>query len=201
VKQNSNDKDDGVDTIDSSVVTDLIAVLKKRRETVSFAESCTGGLVSSLVARVSGASAVFVGSVVAYANEVKESLLGVPKELIRQHGAVSEPVARAMAKGVCRQLQSTWAVSITGIAGPGGGTPEKPVGTVCFGLVGPNLDLPNFDLASDGDVEQETGPSEVHAETCRFKGDRTQIQTQSAIHALSLLLAELKAIDSGRSEL
>jgi nicotinamide-nucleotide amidase len=102
--------------------------------TVAFAESCTGGLAAAQLTDLPGISAVFRGGVVAYADAAKTELLGVDPDLIRQHGAVSEPVAAAMALGAARRLQAELAVATTGIAGPGGGSADKPVGTVCFGI-------------------------------------------------------------------
>ena len=103
-----------------------------RRRGIFFgtAESCTGGLIGARVTEVAGISEVYAGGVVSYSNEVKERLLGVPAETLARHGAVSAETARAMAEGACRSLGCGAAVSVTGIAGPGGGTPEKPVGTV-----------------------------------------------------------------------
>lgn len=102
--------------------------------TLALAESCTGGAIAARLCETAGVSAVFRGGVVAYANEVKEAALGVGAELLRQHGAVSEPVAGAMARGAAERLFARLALSVTGVAGPGGGTKDKPVGTVCFGL-------------------------------------------------------------------
>jgi len=100
------------------------------------AESCTGGGLADAITDVAGSSDYFVGGVVAYANRVKEQLLGVGPGLLATHGAVSEPVARAMAEGVRRLLGVDLGVGITGIAGPGGGTPEKPVGLVYIAVAG-----------------------------------------------------------------
>jgi len=108
--------------------------LRERRLTLALAESCTAGLVAHRVTNVPGSSAYFLGGVVAYANAAKEALLGVPRALLERHGAVSEEVAAAMAEGARRAFGAAVAVATTGIAGPGGGTPEKPVGTVCLGL-------------------------------------------------------------------
>ncbi len=108
--------------------------LVARNVTVAAAESCTGGLLSAKLAEVPGVSAVFLGSVVSYANEVKVAALGVDPQLLQQHGAVSEQVTAAMAQGACARLGARLGLSVSGIAGPGGGTPEKPVGTICFGL-------------------------------------------------------------------
>ena len=112
--------------------------LKKLGRTVACAESCTGGNIARLITAVPGASAYFLGGVVSYANEVKVNVLGVRKEDLDKYGAVSEPVAAQMAKGVRRITGAEYAVSTTGIAGPDGGTPEKPVGTVWLAVSGPN---------------------------------------------------------------
>ncbi len=108
-------------------------LLTERGETVSFAESCTGGLVSQRLTEVAGSSKYFIESVIAYANEAKIKNLAVPPELIEKHGAVSAEVAEAMAKGMRERAETDYAVSITGIAGPDGGTEEKPVGTIFIG--------------------------------------------------------------------
>lgn len=121
-------------TGDDDLAAVLLAELRRRRLTLAVAESCTGGLVGGRITSVPGASDVFVGGVIAYANPVKEALLGVPAELIAEHGAVSEPVVRAMAEGAARRTGASTALAVTGIAGPSGGTPEKPVGTVWFGF-------------------------------------------------------------------
>ena len=116
------------------VVGDL---LRSRRYTIAAAESCTGGLLLSRLTDVAGSSDYVKGGVVSYANDVKSEVLGVPADLIAAHGAVSEPVAAAMAEGVRRAAQADVAVAITGIAGPGGGTAEKPVGTVAIAVIVP----------------------------------------------------------------
>jgi nicotinamide-nucleotide amidase len=112
-------------------------LLRQRGYTVAAAESCTGGLLTSRLTDVPGSSAYVQLSIVAYSNAAKADLLGVPADLIAAHGAVSEPVARAMAAGVRARAGSTVAIGITGIAGPDGGTPEKPVGTVAIAIDGP----------------------------------------------------------------
>ena len=111
----------------------LIEILKERGGKITFAESCTAGLLAGTFCSVSGASAVFDGSLVSYANEVKNDLLGVPQKVLATVGAVSEECARAMAQGAAKLFAADLALSVTGIAGPTGGTPEKPVGTVYIG--------------------------------------------------------------------
>lgn len=114
----------------------LVDLLTTRRETLACAESCTGGLLANRITNVPGASAVFLGGYVTYANEVKARALGVDPELIKTNGAVSEPVARAMAEGARQKTGADYALATTGIAGPDGGTEEKPVGTVFIALAG-----------------------------------------------------------------
>ncbi len=118
--------------------TDLAQVILERCRArglhVATAESCTGGMLGERITAIPGSSDVYVGGVVAYANRIKEALLGVPGELVERHGAVSEEVARAMAEGVARELGTEIGLAITGVAGPGGGTPAKPVGTVWIAL-------------------------------------------------------------------
>ena len=112
----------------------LVALLKQKGLTVSTAESCTGGLIASTIVDVPGASAVFPGGAVTYASSVKTALLGVPEELIRERGVVSSDVAAAMAEGARKRFGTDLAVSVTGVAGPDGGTPETPVGCVYIGV-------------------------------------------------------------------
>jgi nicotinamide-nucleotide amidase len=150
------------DTLESAVGRALIG----KGFTLSLAESCTGGLIGHKLTNVSGISQSFLMGVVAYRNEIKTDLLGVPEDLIAAHGAVSEEVARAMASGVRRAADSDYGLSVTGIAGPTGGSPEKPVGTVFIGLDGPN-----------GTV----------ARRHKFSGDRQDIKEKTANAALDLL--------------
>jgi nicotinamide-nucleotide amidase len=121
-------------TGDDPLEVRVLNALRRRGLTVAVAESCTGGLIQKRLTDVPGSSDVVRGGVVAYANDVKERALGVRREELVAHGAVSEEVAKAMAQGVRERLGSSIAVSTTGVAGPGGGSPEKPVGTVWFGL-------------------------------------------------------------------
>lgn len=149
-------------------VTELSQLLRERDGSFCFAESCTGGRASAWVAAQAGVSDVYMGSVVAYANSVKEKVLGVRSETLRQLGAVSTRVAEEMAQGAKRQLQAQWAASVTGVAGPGGGSQFKPVGTVCFGVSGPGVEWSTM---------------------LRFDGNRDEIQTQSALTLIRILIA------------
>lgn len=140
--------------------------LAARGETVCCAESCTGGLLTQLFTEVAGSSRFTEGAFVTYSYGLKESALGVPHLLLERHGAVSEAVARAMAEGARTRSGATWSVAITGIAGPDGGTPDKPVGTVWLAL---------------------SGPSGTSAILKKYRGDRGQVRMQSAFGALQLL--------------
>ena len=144
----------------------VVSRLAARGERVALAESCTGGLVAQLLTEVPGASAVLDVGVVAYANDIKERVVGVEGALLAVHGAVSEPVARAMAEGARRLGAATWGVGITGIAGPSGGSPEKPVGTVHVALA---------------------GPARTEAVQRLYRGDRPRIRRQAAFEALNML--------------
>ena len=143
----------------------LIEALKERGKKITFAESCTAGLLAGIFCSVSGASAVFDGSLVSYANEVKSAFLGVPEKVLATVGAVSEECARAMAKGAAKRFSSDLALSVTGIAGPTGGTPDKPVGTVYIGCF-------------------YNGKTTV--EKHLFRGGRQSVRMQSVLCALRL---------------
>jgi nicotinamide-nucleotide amidase len=121
-----------------SLASVLLERLRQRGETLAVAESCSGGGLGAALTAVGGASDVFLGGVIAYANRIKTALLDVSPQLLERHGAVSDPVAIAMAEGVRRRCGSSWALAITGIAGPGGGTATKPVGLVHVAVAGPN---------------------------------------------------------------
>jgi nicotinamide-nucleotide amidase len=148
------------------------ALLRERGLGVSTAESCTGGLVAHRLTNVPGSSRYVDRGVVVYSNEAKTDLLGVPAELIRAHGAVSAPVAEAMARGVCRIGGTACGVAITGIAGPDGGSPEKPVGTVFIGVA---------------------APAGVEVRRFHFAGGREAVKWQSAQAALDMLRRALLA--------
>ena len=151
----------------------LGARLKRGNETLATAESCTGGWAAQVVTSAAGSSAWFERGFVTYSNAAKQELLGVRTETLRAHGAVSEETAREMARGALERSRATVAVSITGVAGPAGGTAEKPVGTVCFAW------------ARGGAVRSETR---------RFAGDRESIRRQSVILALE---GVMRALDGG----
>jgi nicotinamide-nucleotide amidase len=160
----------GVD--EQSLAEVVLQQLRLRGQTVAVAESCTGGGLGAALAAVPGASDVFLGGVIAYANGVKQGLLGVPAELLQAHGAVSDPVAQAMAEGARRVTGADWGLAITGVAGPGGGSDEKPVGLVHLAIAGPD------GCSSEG----------VRFGTSR---GRTWIQTLSAGEALNRLRLQL----------
>jgi len=122
-----------------------------RGRTVALAESCTGGLLAATLTEVPGSSGYFVGAVVSYSNAAKESLLDVPEAALAAHGAVSAQVAKAMAEGARRRFGASLAASITGVAGPDGGSAEKPVGLTYVGLAGPDglVDVRRLQLAGD----------------------------------------------------
>ncbi len=149
-----------------------IEALRRRGQTLATAESCTGGLVSARLTDVPGASDAFVGGVVSYSNDVKEHQLGVPIDVLVDHGAVSEEVARAMASGVRTRLAADWGIGITGIAGPTGGTEDKPVGLVHWAVA---------------------GPGGVWAEHRVFPGDRSVVREWSLNSALDLLRRRMAA--------
>jgi nicotinamide-nucleotide amidase len=144
----------------------VLALLRERDLTLATAESCTGGLVSVRLTDVPGSSDVFLGGVVAYADEVKAAELGVPEDVLREHGAVSAETAAAMARGARERLGADIAVSVTGVAGPGGGTEEKPVGLVFLHASGP------------------MGERRLRFD---FPGDRATIRRRSAVAALHLV--------------
>lgn len=151
----------------SSVVGRL---LKERGETLSVAESCTGGYVSHLITSIPGSSAYYVGSVVSYANAVKMEELGIPADMLELEGAVSRPVVEKMAQGVRAALRTEWSIAVSGVAGPDGGTAEKPVGTVWLAVAGP-----------DG----------VRSAMGRFSGSRDLVIKRSALAALNMLRKSL----------
>ena len=123
---------------DDSLASVVLEQLRRHQQTLSVAESCTGGGIGAALTAVPGSSAVFAGGVIAYSNAVKQRQLGVSPELLEQHGAVSDVVVRAMAQGVRDRLETDWGLAVSGVAGPGGGSPEKPVGLVHLAVAGPD---------------------------------------------------------------
>jgi nicotinamide-nucleotide amidase len=115
---------------------DVVRLLTRREKTLALAESCTGGFIANGITNVPGASKIFLGGIVAYSNDVKEKFLGVHPETLKKHGAVSAAVAREMAKGARKKFGADFAIAVTGIAGPTGGTKGKPLGTVFISVAG-----------------------------------------------------------------
>jgi nicotinamide-nucleotide amidase len=153
---------------DHQILPEIVGrLLASSRKTVTTAESCTGGLLAKLITDVSGSSAYFQRGWVTYSNQAKTDELGVPAHVLAQNGAVSEPVVTAMARGALSSAAADYALAVSGIAGPDGGTPEKPVGTVCLALA--------------------HAANDVLARTFIFHGDREMIRDRSAKMALTLL--------------
>lgn len=160
----------------TALAQSVIGAAKAAGLTIAVAESCTGGGLGAALTSVAGASSVFKGGVIAYANSAKINVLGVNQKTIAEHGAVSIRAAEEMTAGAAALLGTDIAVSVTGIAGPGGGTAEKPVGTVCFGM---------------------HSPRGTFAETRQFGAlPRAEIQGRSTAHALKLLAAEIQIMAS-----
>ncbi|NIM40069.1 MAG: nicotinamide-nucleotide amidohydrolase family protein [Hydrogenophaga sp.] len=154
----------------TDLVTELATRLRARDWMMASAESCTGGLIAAACTELSGSSDWFERGFVTYSNAAKTDSLGVPASLIAAHGAVSEPVARAMAAGAVAHSAAHCALSVTGVAGPTGGSADKPVGTVWFGW---------------------STPAGVTTEHRRFDGDRAAVRAQAVRHALAGLLQRL----------
>jgi len=146
--------------------------LKASRHMLVTAESCTGGWVAQALTAVAGSSDWFERGFVTYSNDSKQDLLGVKQSTLEKHGAVSEETAREMAQGALSRSKGTISLAVTGIAGPAGGSREKPVGMVCFAWA---------------------GPKGLSAETRHFSGDRESVRRQSVIHALEGVLKKLDA--------
>jgi nicotinamide-nucleotide amidase len=147
--------------------------LLARGEFLTAAESCTGGWMAQSVTAIAGSSGWFDRGFVTYSNAAKVDMLGVAETTLERHGAVSEATARAMAQGALNHSRADWSVAITGVAGPSGGSVEKPVGTVCFAW-----------------ASKEAG---CEAQTCYFTGDRAEVREQSVRHALRGLLERIGA--------
>jgi nicotinamide-nucleotide amidase len=149
----------------------LIDACRARGVRLATAESCTGGLIVAALTAIAGASDVVDRAFVTYSNEAKTDLVGVPADMIARHGAVSEEVVRAMAEGALARSRAGIAIAVTGVTGPGGGSAEKPVGLVCFGLA-----QRGREVASEGRI---------------FPGDRTAIRVAAVAHAFAMIRARL----------
>lgn len=147
--------------------------LLQRGERLATAESCTGGWIGQCCTAIAGSSNWFDRGFITYSNEAKQDMLGVPRHTLRSEGAVSEATVGAMVQGAIARSRAQWALAVSGIAGPTGGTPAKPVGTVCFAWAGPE--------------------DWVALETCHFAGDREAVRAQTVAHALAVLLQRLQA--------
>lgn len=164
----------GPDIAPARDVQALAAALKARRWMMCSAESCTGGLIAAACTSMAGSSDWFERGIVSYSNDAKTELLGVPAALIHTHGAVSREVAQAMAEGVLARTPAQVAVAVTGIAGPGGATPGKPVGTVWLAI------------AITGTL--------TRTELLQLQGDRAAVRGQTVAHALRALTASLNEL-------
>jgi nicotinamide-nucleotide amidase len=149
----------------------LLAVCRSKGIMLATAESCTGGLIAAALTAIAGSSDVVDRGFVTYSNSAKNQMIGVPMALIEAHGAVSEEVARAMSEGALARSHAAIAVSVTGVAGPGGGSADKPVGLVCFGLA------------------QTAKPAITERQV--FPGDRAEIRAATVAHALKMIRAAL----------
>ena len=156
------------------LAAELGKLLIVRNQRVSTAESCTGGLIAAALTDIPGSSEWFDAGFVTYSNEAKAKMLGVPFRLIAEQGAVSSAVVEAMAAGARVAAHADWAVAVSGVAGPGGGSPDKPVGMVWFGWAGPNG---------------------VASEVLHLNGDRATVRSQSVQHALQGLIHRMEAAE------
>jgi PncC family amidohydrolase len=152
-------------------------LLIEKKQTLSVAESCTGGMIGSAITAIAGSSAYFKGGVVSYSNELKHSVLCVPKHILEKKGAVSAETVKAMVKGVQRLCRTDCGIAVSGIAGPGGGTKEKPVGLVYVGIA---------------------AGKKVKSFEYRFKGRRGQVRKQAVKEALERMIEEVTKRQSNR---
>lgn len=161
-----------------SLSRDVISLARENNIQLATAESCTGGLIAAALTSVAGSSDVFYGGFVTYANIAKETLLDVPLAMIESDGAVSEPVAKAMAEGALKNSPAQLTIAVTGIAGPSGGTEEKPVGMICFGLA---------------------QAAQVTKTSTEYFGDlgRDEIRQQTVLHALRMMQQALSTKGAG----
>lgn len=171
--QSKSDEQMKMDERIETLAQRVIALATDKKALLATAESCTGGLIAGALTSVPHSSVVVQGGIISYSNEVKRCELGVSGSDLESHGAVSEPVALQMAQGARMKLSTTLAVSVTGVAGPGGGSEEKPVGTVWFAIA---------------------SPAGTKAEVRHFTGDRSAVRAQTVSHALELLESALHAL-------
>lgn len=155
---------------DMTLEEQIVALMREKKLTLAVAESCTGGMLSSRIIDVPGVSDIYKAGFVTYANEAKQNLIGVKEETLRDFGAVSEQTAREMVLGAMKAAKADMAVATTGIAGPGGGTKEKPVGLVYIAC---------------GSAEN------IVVERCLFNGTRSEIRQASVAHAIGMLYKEI----------
>ena len=159
-------------------VKELGELFRRRGESLAAAESCTGGWLAKVCTDIAGSSDWFEAGFVTYSNPAKQSMLGVLSDTLETYGAVSEQTVREMALGAIQQSKADWAVAISGIAGPGGGRPDKPVGTVWFAWAGPE--------------------KWMLAQRMLFEGDREAVRLQAVEHALALLYQRIQTVDAAR---
>ena len=159
-----------------ALVKKLAEVLLSKNWQMAAAESCTGGLVCATLTELAGSSAWFERGYITYSNQAKEACLGVPVDQLKSFGAVSEQVAKAMAAGAQVNSGVNTAIAVTGVAGPTGGSEEKPVGTVCFGWA----------------IQNDAGENRLLTKTMRFEGDRQAIREQACHYVLSELVKLLQ---------
>jgi len=193
---------EGATPSDAVLAAAVLERLRGADQRLALAESCTGGLLGALLTGVPGSSAAMLGGVISYSNQLKQGLLGVPAELLAQHGAVSVPVAAAMATGAARVCRADWALSITGVAGPGGGTDAKPAGTVVIAVARRTLDVdaesakrdaqqlqPQHGQAHQPQTQQSfaQGFHAVDVRTFLFTGDRNDVRHRACVSALAML--------------
>ena len=167
--------------MDENLSESVIALgdqLRRRGESLVTAESCTGGWLAKVCTDIAGSSDWFEAGFVTYSNSAKQSMLGVSSDTLETYGAVSEQTVREMAQGAIQQSKADWTVAISGIAGPGGGSPDKPVGTVWFAGAGPE--------------------KWMLAQRMLFEGDREAVRRQAVEHALALLYQRIQAVDVAR---
>jgi nicotinamide-nucleotide amidase len=163
----------------TSLTQQLAQTLLAKGFKIALAESCTGGLLAAHLTSLAGSSDWFERGFITYSNQAKEESIGVPKEVIERYGAVSEEVAKAMAEGVLNHSLAQISAAITGIAGPGGGSANKPVGMVCFA----------WGIQVDDQIQ-------TRSQTKQFSGDRQSIREQACVYAIESLLEQLTASES-----